>query len=154
MAKMSRENQKEHATFGGLDRELVKINNHQNISHIVYDLSIPRFLPRQFLSRVVWRWAADKKELRVVADCVEHTDFPVRKEYLRASSTAMFEYKREVEIGAIPQTKVTYTQQLDLGGMIPKRVQNRQGVGFLMYVPPPSPPPPLPSARSSEGARE
>ena len=32
------------------------------------------------------------------------------------------------------QTKVTWTQQVDLGGAIPKWVQNRQGVGQLMYV--------------------
>jgi hypothetical protein len=29
---------------------------------------------------------------------------------------------------------VTYTVQVDLGGVIPKWVQNRQGVGQLRYV--------------------
>ena len=144
---MSRENMKEHAEFGGLDRDLLEINHHQNIYHVVYDLSIPRFLPRQFVSRIVWKWAADKQELTVVADSVEHTDFPERKEYLRASRTALYQYKQEAEVEGIPQTKVTWTQQVDLGGVIPKWVQNRQGVGQLMYgieIPPPtSPPPPL-----------
>jgi hypothetical protein len=59
---------------------------------------------------------------------------------------AMCTYKQEAEVGEIPQTKVTYTVQVDLGGVIPKWVQNRQGVGQLMYVieipPPTSPPPP------------
>ncbi|GMI43573.1 hypothetical protein TeGR_g4439, partial [Tetraparma gracilis] len=134
MAKLSRENMKEHVTFGGLDRDLLKINHHQDIYHVVYDLSIPGFLPRQFVSRVVWKWAADKQELTVVADSVKHTDFSVRKEYLRASGTAIYLYEQEVKAGGIPQTKVTWTQQLDLGGAIPKLVQNRQGVGQLMYL--------------------
>jgi hypothetical protein len=134
MAKMSRESQKEHVASGGLDRDLVEINDHQDIYHIVFDLSIPGFLPRQFVSRVIWKWAADKKELTVVADSVGHTDFPVRKEYLRASTTVMVKYKLEAKVGEIPQTKVTWTQQVDLGGKIPKWAQNRQGVGQLMYV--------------------
>ena len=131
---MSRENMKVHDQDGGLDRELLKVNNHQNIYHVVYDLSIPRFLPRQWVSRVVWKWAADKKELTVVYDDVEHVAFQERKEYLRASVTSTGKYMQEAEFGATPQTRVTYTVQLDLGGRIPKWVQNRQGVGQLMYV--------------------
>jgi hypothetical protein len=134
MAKMSRENMKGHVEFGGLDRDLVKINDHQDIYHGVFDLSIPGFLPRQFVSRIVWKWAGDKKELTVVADSVKHTEFPVRKEYLRASSTVLCKYKQEADVGEIPQTKVTWTQQVDLGGVIPKWVVNRQGVSNLMYV--------------------
>ena len=134
MAKMSRENQKEHVAFGGLDRNLKKINDHQNIYHVVYDLSIPTFLPRQFVSRIVWKWAADKKELTVALDTIEHESFPERKEYLRASTTILVRYKQEADVGGIPQTKVTWTQQVDLGSRIPKWAQNRQGVGQLMYV--------------------
>ncbi|GMI53113.1 hypothetical protein TeGR_g14713 [Tetraparma gracilis] len=78
LAKMSRENRKEHVTFGGLDRNLKKINDHQNIYHVVYDLSIPTFLPRQFVSRVVWKWDEDKKELKAYYDDVTHEAFPER----------------------------------------------------------------------------
>ncbi|GMI22558.1 hypothetical protein TeGR_g10182 [Tetraparma gracilis] len=134
LAKMSRGNLKGHVEFGGLDRDLLKINDHQSIYHVVYDLSIPKFLPRQWVGRVFWKWAADKKELTVVGDSVEHDEFPERKEYLRASSTGVLKYKEEAEVGGCPQTKVTWIQQLDLGGAIPKWVQNRQGVGNLMYL--------------------
>jgi hypothetical protein len=134
MAKMSRENMKRHVARGGLDRDLVRISDHQNIYHVVIDLSIPGFLPRQFVSRIVWKWAAGKKELMVIADSVEHTDFLECKEYQRASSTVMVKYKQDAEAGKIPQTKVTYTQQVDVGGNIPKWAQNRKGVETLMYV--------------------
>ena len=131
---MSRESQKGHVEFGGLDRNLKKINDHQDIWHVVYDLSIPKFLPRQFVSMVVWKWAADKKELTVALDTIEHESFPERKEYLRASTTILVRYKQEANVGGIPQTKVTWTQHVDLGGVIPKWAQNRQGVSTLMYV--------------------
>ncbi|GMI56305.1 hypothetical protein TeGR_g6889, partial [Tetraparma gracilis] len=134
LAKMSRENMKGHVEFGGLDRDLVKTNDHQNIFHVVFDLSIPTFLPRQWVSRIVWKWDTGKKELTVVADSVEHTDFPERKEYLRTSSTVLYQYKQEAEVGELPQTKVNFTQQVDLGGRIPKWVMNRQGVSQLMYL--------------------
>jgi hypothetical protein len=137
MAKMSRENVKVHVAFGGLDRDAVKINDHQNILHTVIDLSIPGFLPRQFVSKVVWKWAADKKELTVVADDVVYDAFPEREEYLRASSTAIMTFKQEAEVEEIPQTKVTYTHKVDLGGVIPKWVQNGKTVETLVYVPPP-----------------
>ncbi|GMI31765.1 hypothetical protein TeGR_g10385, partial [Tetraparma gracilis] len=131
MAKMSMENRKEHVAFGGLDRNLKKINDHQNIYHVVYDLSIPTFLPRQFVSRVVWKWDEDKKELKTHYDDVKHEAFPERNAYLRASVTSTCTYKQEARVGEIPQTKVTYTVQVDLGGRIPKWVVNRQGVGTL-----------------------
>jgi len=139
LAKMSRENLKEHVAFGGLDRNLKKINHHQNIYHVVYDLSIPTFLPRQFVSRIVWKWDEDKKELTVALDTIEYNAFPKRKEYQRASTTTLVKYKQEADVGKIPQTKVTYTQQVDVGGNIPKWAQNRQGVGQLMYVIEPAP---------------
>ncbi|GMI28241.1 hypothetical protein TeGR_g4461, partial [Tetraparma gracilis] len=134
MAKMSRENQKEHVAFGGLDRDLVKINDHQNVFHVVFDLSIPRFLPRQWVTKIVWKWAADKKALTVVVDDVKHGEFPERKEYLRAASTHEWTYRQEAKAGELPQTKVTYTVQVDVGGAIPKWAQNRKSISQLMYL--------------------
>ena len=135
---MSRENMKVHDQDGGLGRNLLKINNHQKIYHVVYDLSIPRFLPRQWVAMIVWKWEEDKKELTVASDSVEHIRFPERKEYLRASGSALYKYSRMAAAEGTEQTKVTWTQQLDLGGAIPKWLQNRQGVSQLMYVRMPS----------------
>jgi hypothetical protein len=70
MAKTSRENMEGHVAFGGLDRDLVKNNDHQNIFHIVYDLSIPRFLPRQWVNMLIWKWEEDKQELTVAGEGV------------------------------------------------------------------------------------
>jgi hypothetical protein len=134
IAKMSRENQKGHAASGGLDRDLKKINDHQDIYHVVYDLSIPTFVPRQWVNMQIWKWEEDKKELTMVVDSVEHTAFPERKEYLRASGSGVVKYEPEAEVEGFPQTKVTYTMRVDFGGRVPKWYQKRGGVSQLMYV--------------------
>jgi hypothetical protein len=134
MAKTSRENMKRHIARGGLERDLVEVNDHQHVYHVVVDMSIPGFLPRQFVSRVVWKWGEDKTELKVALDHVHHDGFAERKEYLRACTTTLVKYTQEAKLRGINQTKVTWTQQVDLGGAIPKWVQNRQGVSNFMYA--------------------
>ena len=131
---MSRESMKGHVAFGGLDRDLVKINDHHDVFHVVYDLSIPGFLPRQFVDTVIWKWSSDKSKLSTVVDDVESVAFSGRKEYLRASNKGFTTYKQGAFAGEIHQTEVTWIVQLELGGAIPKWVQNRQGVSTLKYV--------------------
>jgi hypothetical protein len=134
MAKMSRENMQVHVAYGGLDRNLKKINDHQSIFHVVFDLSIPGFKPRQFVTANIWKWGEDKKELTVGVDSVDHGDFPERKEYLRASTTHVWQYKQEADMKGVPQTRVTWTVQVDVGGAVPKWVQNLKSVDTLRYV--------------------
>jgi hypothetical protein len=122
----------EHVAFGGLDRDLVKINDHLDVYNNVIDLAIPGFLPRQWVTRTAWKWSEDRKELTIVDDDTKHDDFPECKEYERASAATMVKYEKEADLGEIPQIKVTYTMQVDLKGVIPKWVVNMQGVEFLM----------------------
>jgi hypothetical protein len=130
---MSRELMKAHVAFGGLDRCLTKVNAHQDIFHVVYDFKIPSFLPREFLSRVIWKWTGDD-ELTTVADTrdVHHDAFQECNNYLRASSTATMKFTREATRQGVAQTRVSLIQNVDLGGAVPGWVQNRQGVGQLV----------------------
>jgi hypothetical protein len=132
LAKMSRESMKEHVAFGGLDRDLVKINDHLDVYNNVIDLAIPGFLPRQWVTITAWKWSEDRKELTIVDDDTEHDDFPEGNEFERASATTMVKYETAADLGEIPQTRVTYTLQVDLAGRISKWVVNMRGVGFLM----------------------
>jgi hypothetical protein len=132
MAKMSRASVKEHETNGGLECALQKINDHQSIFQLELDLSIPGFLPREWVLKVVWKWGDGRRELTAAYDDTTQEAFPERKGFLRGRSTAMFKFKQEAAVGGVPQTKVTYTVQADVGGAIPKWVQNMQGVSELM----------------------
>jgi hypothetical protein len=133
VSKMSRENVRA-GILGNVERSFSKINNHQNIFQTVTDFNIPRLIPRELLLRIVWRWEDGRSELVSVLDDVTLDNCPEREEYLRMTCSSKMEYKRMENVGGFPQTRVTMTSQTDVGGVIPKWVQTRQGVGVLMYV--------------------
>ncbi|GMI37358.1 hypothetical protein TeGR_g5104 [Tetraparma gracilis] len=133
VSKMSRENVRA-GILGNVERSFSKINNHQNIFQTVTDFNIPRLIPRELLSRIIWRWEDGRSELVSVLDDVTLDNYPEREEYLRMTCSSKMEYKRMENVGGFPQTRVTMTSQTDVGGVIPKWVQTRQGVGVLMYL--------------------
>ena len=90
IAKMNREQVRD---AGSLERSFTKTNDHHGVYHVVYDLKIPGFQPREFLSSLVWRQLGDK--LVVLYDDVEHADFPVCPSLVRGSTTICYEYVRE-----------------------------------------------------------
>jgi len=132
MAKMSRENRKQHLAFGGLERCLNPENGHHNVYHMVYDLGIRGFQPREFLLTQIWKLQEDR--LVVGYKSLEHADFPLRPQYVRATSRAMWVYETVQQAGNTPQTRVTYSCQIDLGGVIPKLFVNRGAVSQLAYL--------------------
>jgi len=129
LAKTSRESL---SNSRSLARSFAKTNVHHGLFHLVFDLHIPGFLPREFLTEQVWRRQGEK--LAVAYESVEHDDFPLNPSYVRGTSTAYWEYEKLQPVGGLPQTRVTYTPQIDLGGLIPKSVVNSGAVGQLMYL--------------------
>ena len=99
---------------------------------MVYELHIPSFLPREWLTRVVWKRKADK--IVVVYESTEHPDFPIGDSYVRALSYCSYEFQRLPPVNGIPQTHVTYNQQLDLGGALPRFIVNARAVTTLLYL--------------------
>ena len=79
--------------------------------------------------------AVSKQTTLLVAD-IKVNRFPpgAGKGYIRASQGAFWKYERLPEIRGIPQTRVTYTQQVDLKGFIPSFVMNSKIVGTLGYL--------------------
>ena len=57
---------------------------------------------------------------------VEHADFPPNPAYVQAKATEYYEYEKLAPVGGCPQTRVTWTQQVDLGGLISKALVNAQ----------------------------
>jgi len=128
---MSRMNVAEHRTFGGLDREFLKENDHHYRFHVAYDFGVG-FQPRDFMFSLLWKRQGTK--VLVSYQSVEHPDFPHNPNYVRATSAASWVYETMPPVGSVPQTRVTYTFQVDMGGAIPKFVINGQGVSTLMYL--------------------
>jgi len=115
-----------------LQSSLMKINDHQIIYHVVKEIKIPGFAPREFLSRVVWK--KQGQTLVVVYESMEHEDFPANDALVRAESTTYLEYKTLGSVGETHQTRVTLTQRSDLKGSIPKVFMNKGGFRSLMHL--------------------
>ena len=86
IAKMNREQVRD---AGSLERSFAMTNDHHGVYHVVYDIKIPGFQQREFLSSRVWRQQGDK--LAVLYDDVEHPDFPVSPSLVRGSTTIYYE---------------------------------------------------------------
>ncbi|GMH56674.1 hypothetical protein TrST_g10865 [Triparma strigata] len=135
LMRMTRERMQAHYKFGGLDREMMKLTNHTDLYHLVIDLGVKTFAPREWLTKVVWK-KVDEDTMIVCVEDVEDDRFPAGdgKGYVRASSSAFWKYERLPEVRGIPQTRITYYQQVDLKGFVPSFVANPKITGALALV--------------------
>ena len=117
---------------GSLERSFTQINDHHGLFHVAFDLSIPGFQPREFLNSLIWKRQGDK--LAVVYEPTSHEDFPPNPEYVRATSRIYYEYEKLRPLGGTPQTRVTLTQQVGFGGLLPRSVNDGQAVNQLLYL--------------------
>jgi len=93
------------------------------VYHTVNDnVRVPGFLPREFVARQVWQ-QQDAEKLVVIYEGFEHTDYPMRPEYVRGSSTTSFAYVKLPPVSGVPQTHVTFTAEIGMGGYIPINAQ-------------------------------
>jgi len=131
--KLSRDNMKSNRSTGVLESSQTTINGHHSVVQNVYDLGVPGFTPREWVTANIWKWA-DEGTLKVFVESTDFEGVPVKKEYLRAAATNLFEYKELPPLGDVPQTQVTFVGQVDVGGNIPRKVADRGGVGTLMIL--------------------
>ena len=135
LARVSRERMKDHYKWGGLGKSLLKLNNHSDLFYNVIDFGVKTLAPREWVSKVVWKMV-DKDTMLVCYEDVEDDRFPpsAGKGYVRASSGAFWKYELLPEVRGIPQTRVTYCQQIDLKGFIAALVMNSRSVQTLEYL--------------------
>jgi len=115
-----------------IGRSLQSVNEHHSVMRVVRDFKIPGFQPREFVSAQIWRRQGDN--LEVVYCNTKHVDFPLNPSLVRGISFSLYEYEKLPPVEGLPQTRVTYTQQLDLGGAIPKFAVDGKAVQQLMYL--------------------
>ena len=117
--KMSRKNTKSSTN---LVRTLEHDNGHSAVFHLVKDFRLPGFAPREWVVRLLWKkLAADK-----VVVCYESIDEQneANNKYVRASNAVYNEYRRLEPLRGVPQTRVTWTQKIELGGSVSRQVPN------------------------------
>ncbi|GMH47290.1 hypothetical protein TL16_g00027 [Triparma laevis f. inornata] len=67
-------------------------------------------------------------------ECNVTIAFPIGNKYVRASATSFWKFEKLPDIEGIPQTSVTYYQQVDLKGYIPHFVMNGKIVETMSYL--------------------
>jgi hypothetical protein len=118
---------------GGVERAMTVHNSHFIAGQLLMDFNIPTFNPREFVSRCVWRWESETVLLVATESCLMG-QYPIRAGIVRASVVALEKFEQLDPLGEIPQTRVTWTQQPDMGGLIPSQAVRGAAVGQMMYV--------------------
>jgi len=137
LMKMSREQMKRRSNT---ERSLVKINEHHSVYHFVKDLHIMSLQPREWIMNSVWKWR-DGRTLEIAYEHnPDHELFAKRSsKFMRDGNSSTVHYLLEQmpsssSSGGVPQTRVTFTQTVNLGGVVPKWAVTRHGGKQLMYV--------------------
>jgi len=115
-----------------LVRNLVHDNGHSVVFHLVNDFRLPGFAPREFVLRLLWK----KLTANTVVVCYESIDEQneANNKYVRASNSVYNEYKRLEPLGGVPQTRVTWTQRVELGGSVSRQIVNAFAPKQLMHL--------------------
>jgi len=140
LMKMSREHMMRR---NNTERKLTRINEHHGVYRFVRDLHIPSLRPREWIMKSVWKWR-DALTLEIAYEHnPDHELFPRSPKssstLVRDGNTSTVHYLLEQLpnssiCGGLPQTRVTFTQTVNLGGVAPKWAVARQSVGQLMYL--------------------
>jgi len=127
--KMSRKRTKGSTN---LVRTLVHDNGHSAVFHFAKDFRIPGFAPREWVLRLLWK----KLAVDVVVVCYEsiNEQNEANNKYVRASNYVYNQYKRLEPLGGVPQTHVTWTQRVELGGFVSRQIINAFAPKQLVHL--------------------
>jgi hypothetical protein len=129
MSKMTRSNILSDP-MEALARSITYVNDHHSVYHVVYDFGIPRFLPREWVTRIIWQWLNDTElEVCVVSD--DYNKFLKVESKVRATNIARYVYSKMPDLGDTAQTRLTYFSAPDLGGAFPTVLMRTLSIGLL-----------------------
>ena len=102
---------------------------------VVFDLKVPGFKPREWVTRNVWKKRNDGA-IFIAYEDVEHEDISVQSDkYVRAYVNTLYKYERLPAIsGGFPRTRCTFYLHVDPRGLIPKRLVNARLGAQLIFL--------------------
>ena len=130
MDKMGRE---QVSSGGSLERRFDKRSDHHGIYYTVKEFKVPSYAPRAFLLSQVWKWGTNGT-LVVVNENTDDEEFPIHSDYVRTKMSVLWTYEKLEPVNGMPQTRVTYTISVDLGGAIPNFLVPTLSMKQLMNV--------------------
>ena len=110
--KTSREVLKEHVAFGGLERDVLTINDHHTILRVCYAFGIYGFLPRDFVNQASWFREEAGTFAEVFYSPTTHDNFPrnsrSRSRYLDNSHLIPSSWNRRRRTGTSDESHIYF----------------------------------------------
>jgi hypothetical protein len=111
------------------------VNPHTLYYITTRNLGLPGFAARDGRFKVTWFKQQDGKVIIDVADTDElQIDFPVKIGSVLAKAHTVWVFEPLDPIGGVPQTSVTFTTKIDLGGVFYSSIMNKIAPRFLAQV--------------------
>ena len=133
LVKVTRDNS---ATHGYLFRNIEKINNHSFYYHVVFDLNVANFKPREFVYKAVWKWITPTCLQVAYMSIGDPVKFPENPKYVRGESLILWQYDvlPPLATSNIPQTRVKWNIRHALGGNLPNFAVNKNAVNQAQHL--------------------
>ena len=132
LTKMSRAQLNKAPNSGRSFTKAEKGNDHNFVFRYAINLRVPGFATREWVTRVIWKRLDADTTIVCYESIPDHPDYPTTANFVRASFTVYNLYERLEAVGdAVPQTRATWTQQFDWGGVVPKSAVTRAGPKHL-----------------------
>ncbi|GMI31458.1 hypothetical protein TrCOL_g854 [Triparma columacea] len=120
ITSLNSRNETKKAKMNGITTmKVVNVNPHTLYYITTRNLGIPGFYPRETRSKVTWLKQDDGKVIIYFADAEElQVDYPVKAGNVLLKAHTVWVFEPLEPIGGVPQTSVTLTTNIDLGGAI------------------------------------
>ena len=127
---------KKLASQSGFSQLKTRFVNNNTLYYITTrDLGLPGFSPRETRSKVTWFKQDDGKVIIDVTDTEElHEDYPVKAGNVLGKAHTVWVFEQLDPIGGVPQTLVTFTTKVELGGTFYSSIMNKIAPRFLAQV--------------------
>jgi hypothetical protein len=136
ITSLNSRNEMKKAKMNGITTmKVVNVNPHTLYYITTRNIGIPGFAPRDGRSKTTWFNQNDGKVIIDVADTDElQEDFPVKARNVLGKAHTVWVFEPLDSFGDVPQTSVTFTTKVELGGVFYSSVMNKIAPRFLGVV--------------------
>ncbi|GMI47646.1 hypothetical protein TrCOL_g5426 [Triparma columacea] len=136
ITSLNSRNEMKKAKMNGITTmKVVNVNPHTFYYITTRKLGIPGFVPRDGRSKVTWFKQHDGKAIIYFTDTEDlKEEFPVKTGNVTVKGHSVWVFEPLDPVGGVPQTSVTFTTKVDLGGVVFSSIVNKIAPSFLAQV--------------------
>ena len=120
---------------GGIERNITHHNHHSHSYTNVVDTGVPGMKRRVFELNAIWKYNNEERSsLTIVYGTTNSKPKPAANGDIIGTGYTRVMFERLKDFQGIPQTKVTYYTQINIGGVVPYFIMNKKMGGRLKAV--------------------